>query len=115
MTLALPIIEDSAWVDIGPLDEIPARGARRVRTPEGVLAVFRTGDDELFALKDQCPHKMGPLADGIVCGHAVACPLHNWMIDLKTGEPLGADAGKGKTPTVPVALEAGRVFVALRR
>jgi nitrite reductase (NADH) small subunit len=115
MTLSLPIIEDSAWIDIGALEEIPRRGSRRVRTREGVFAVFRTGDDQVFALKDQCPHKQGPLADGMVCGHAVACPLHNWLIDLNTGEPLGADAGKGGVPTAAVALEAGRVFIAARR
>ncbi len=94
---------------------MPRRGARRIRTTAGDLALFRTGDDRLFALHDRCPHKHGPLSDGIVSGHAVACPLHNWLIDLATGEPLGADAGKGCTPTVPVLVEAGRVFVSLPR
>ena len=115
MTIAPTITEDAAWFDVGLLEDIPVRGARRIHTPAGVVALFRTGDDRLFALKDQCPHKRGPLADGMVCGHAVACPLHNWMIDLATGLPLGADAGKGSTPTVPVTLEAGRVFVAAPR
>jgi len=115
MTIASAITEDAAWIDVGALDDIPRRGARRVHTPAGVVALFRTGDDRLFALKDQCPHKLGPLADGIVCGHAVACPLHNWLIDLETGRPLGADAGKGSTPTVPVAMEAGRVFISAAR
>jgi len=115
MTVSLPITEDATWIDVGALEDIPPRGARRIHLPGGVVALFRTGDDRLFALKDQCPHKQGPLADGIVCGHAVACPLHNWLIDLATGEPLGADAGKGGVPTMPVALEAGRVFIAAPR
>jgi nitrite reductase (NADH) small subunit len=82
-----------------------------VRTGDGFVAVFRTGDGRLFALRDQCPHKQGPLSQGMVCGHAVACPLHNWMIDLATGEPLGADSGNGSTPVVPLLVEAGRIFL----
>ncbi len=112
MTLAAPITRDPTWLDVGTLDDIPQRGSRRVRRHGGDIALFRTGDDQVFALKDSCPHKQGPLSDGIVSGHAVACPLHNWLIDLATGHPLGADAGKGCTPVVPVLLEAGRVFVA---
>jgi nitrite reductase/ring-hydroxylating ferredoxin subunit len=70
------------------------RGARRVPTRDGDVAIFRTGDGQVFALADRCPHKGGPLSQGIVHGHAVACPLHNWSIELATGEPLGADAAR---------------------
>jgi nitrite reductase (NADH) small subunit len=86
--------------------------ARRVTSARGDIAIFRTGDDKVFALMDRCPHKAGPLSQGIVHGHAVACPLHNWTIDLATGEPTGADAGKGCAPTVPVRIEDGRVLLA---
>ena len=82
-----------SWVDIGALTDIPARGARVVKAPGGDIAVFRTVDDEVFALRDRCPHKGGPLSQGIVHGAAVTCPLHNWVIDLLSGEATGADDG----------------------
>jgi nitrite reductase (NADH) small subunit len=98
------------WLDIGTLDEIPRRGARTIAVAGGEeLAVFRTGDDRIFALVNRCPHKHGPLSQGIVHGHAVSCPLHNWKISLATGEALGED--KGCTPTIPVRLDGGRVLI----
>jgi nitrite reductase (NADH) small subunit len=71
--------------------------------------VFRTGDDKVFALINRCPHKGGPLSQGIVHGHSVACPLHNWNIALATGEAQGND--KGCTPVIPVKINAGRVLI----
>src|SRR5918992_2648832 len=91
------------WVEIGSLDDIPAQGARVVQTSRGDVAVFRTADDEIFALFDRCPHKGGPLSQGIVHGRAVACPLHNWVIDLSTGEAAAPD--RGCTRTVPSRVE----------
>jgi nitrite reductase (NADH) small subunit len=105
----------TAWIDVGPADAVPARGARRIETAIGPVAVFRASDGALFALVDRCPHKAGPLSQGIVHGHAVTCPLHNWQISLATGQPLGADAGKGCAPTVPVQERDGRIFLALQR
>ena len=102
-----------SWIDVGAADEVPLQGARRVDTPNGPVAVFRTVGDEFYALIDRCPHLHGPLSEGIVHGAAVACPLHNWVIDLKSGEPRGADAGKGCTPTVPLKVEAGRILLGL--
>jgi nitrite reductase (NADH) small subunit len=104
--------ELTRWIDVGAVTDIPRRGARRVSTPQGDIAVFRTGDGEIFALRDQCPHKKGPLSQGIVHGRSVTCPLHAWNIDLATGEPTGADAGKGCAPTVTVRVENGRVMLA---
>ncbi len=101
------------WYEIGSLDDIPRRGARCVMSPEGRIAVFRTIDDQVFATEDRCPHKGGPLSQGIVHGNAVTCPLHNWNIDLATGQPTGADAGKGCTPVIPVKLAEGRVLLSL--
>jgi nitrite reductase (NADH) small subunit len=107
------IVKDtSLWIDVGAVTDVPRRGARRVSTPRGDIAVFRTGDGELFALRDQCPHKHGPLSQGIVHGRTVTCPLHAWNIDLATGEPTGADAGKGCTPTVALRVENGRLLLA---
>ncbi len=98
------------WLDIGPVEEIPVRGSRVIQVAGGDdIAVFRTGDGSLFALKDRCPHKRGRLSQGIVHGDAVACPLHNWRISLSSGEALGDD--KGCTPTVPVRIDAGRVLI----
>ena len=98
------------WLDIGWADEIPVRGSRIVQVAGGDdIAVFRTGDGQVFALRDRCPHKHGRLSQGIVHGAAVACPLHNWRISLGTGEALGGD--KGCTPTVPVRIDAGRVLI----
>jgi nitrite reductase (NADH) small subunit len=99
------------WIDVGAVTDVPLRGARRVPTPQGAVAVFRTGDGRVFALRDLCPHKAGPLSQGIVHGHAVACPLHNWTIDLATGEPTGADRGKGCTPVVPLQVRDGRILL----
>jgi nitrite reductase (NADH) small subunit len=97
------------WIDIGKLEDIPARGARVVKTARGCVAVFRTADNEAFALDDRCPHKAGPLSQGIVHGKSVTCPLHNWVIDLASGEAQGAD--KGSVRTVPLKVEAGRLFL----
>ena len=99
------------WTDVGAVTDIPLRGARRVPTPRGAVAIFRTGDGRLFALKDACPHKGGPLSQGIVHGHAVACPLHNWSIDLATGEPMGVDRGKGCSPVIPLEVREGRLWL----
>jgi nitrite reductase (NADH) small subunit len=99
------------WVHIGLFTDLPRQGCRRVRTITGDIAVFRTVDDQIFALEDRCPHKGGPLSQGIVHGTAVACPLHNWSISLATGEALGAD--KGCTPRIPIKQENGAVYLEL--
>jgi nitrite reductase (NADH) small subunit len=83
----------SDWIEITQLDEIPVLGSRVVKTADEDIAIFRTSDDRIFAVKDACPHKQGPLSQGIVHGTAVTCPLHNWKIDLASGEALGADEG----------------------
>lgn len=97
------------WIDVGAFDAIPARGARMVRTPQGCIAVFRTATDEVFALDNACPHKKGPLADGIVHGNKVTCPLHNWVISLETGLAQGAD--EGAVETYPARVENGRILI----
>ena len=100
---------DTVWIDIGSLDDIPREGARVVRTAAGCVAVFRTADDAVFAIDDACPHKGGPLSEGIVHGHSVTCPLHNWVISLETGKALGADVGETRSHRLKV--EAGRILL----
>jgi len=97
------------FVDIAALDDIPPQGARVVRTAQGCVAVFRTADDRVFALEDRCPHKGGPLSEGIVHGTSVTCPLHNWVFDMNSGVAQGAD--EGMVRTFPVRVEAGRVLI----
>jgi nitrite reductase (NADH) small subunit len=82
------------WKTICQLEDIPRLGARRVQRAQGLaVAVFRTADDQVFALLDRCPHKGGPLSQGIVAGHSVACPLHNWNIALANGQAAAPDEG----------------------
>jgi nitrite reductase (NADH) small subunit len=100
----------SDLVDIGAIDSIPLRGARVVKTPHGCIAVFRTAENEAFAIDDKCPHKGGPLSQGIVHGTSVTCPLHNWVIALDTGRALGADTGEVRT--YPLQIVDGRLLLA---
>jgi nitrite reductase (NADH) small subunit len=94
----------TGWKNIGPLSNIPLRGARRLcLTHLGKpVAVFRTGDDEVFALVDECPHRQGPLSEGIVSGRTVACPLHNWVIGLDDGGAVAPDEGTARPLAVRV-------------
>jgi nitrite reductase (NADH) small subunit len=105
------IMGDQLWTDVGALENIPRRGARIVRTHKGCVAVFRTLDDRVFALEDRCPHKGGPLSQGIVHGNSVTCPLHNWVLSLETGAAQGADAGSALV--FPLRVEAGRLLLDL--
>jgi nitrite reductase (NADH) small subunit len=98
-----------SWLDVGPLAGLPERGARVVRVGGIGVAVFRTGADEVYALRDQCPHRGGPLSQGIVHGARVTCPLHDWVIDLKSGTAMSAD--EGCTATFAVRIDAGRVWI----
>ena len=98
------------WIPICAVDDIPRLGARIVKQPSGSnVAVFRTADDKLFALADRCPHRGGPLSQGIVFGDRVACPLHNTCVDLESGCAVAPDTGQ--VDRYPVKLEAGTVFV----
>ena len=99
------------WIPIGSISDIPQRGARCVETPVGRIAIFRTAEDRVFALGDHCPHKGGPLRQGIVHGAAVTCPLHSWVISLETGKALGAD--EGCVRTIPIKIEGDKLFIAL--
>ena len=98
------------WTAICRVQDIPPLGARRVARQRGLdVAIFRTSGDEVFALLDRCPHKGGPLSEGIVHGDRVTCPLHNWVFDMNSGEAQGAD--KGMVRTFAAKVEGGRVFL----
>ena len=99
------------WIEVAQFEDIPRQGARVITTAIGDIAVFRTVDDEIFALRDQCPHKGGPLSQGIVHGKKVACPLHDWKINLDTGLAVAPD--EGCAARFPVKVEAGRVSLSL--
>ncbi len=98
------------WTPICRVDDIPVLGSRRVSRNQGLdVAVFRNDKNEVFALLDRCPHKGGPLSQGIVFGTSVACPLHNWTIGLCTGQAAAPD--EGCTPRFEVRLTEGQVFL----
>ncbi len=99
------------WIEVAHLDDIPRQGSRVVKTAAGDIAVFRTVEDEVFALRDQCPHKGGPLSQGIVSGKRVACPLHDWKIALDTGLAVAPD--EGCAARYPVRVVDGRVSLSL--
>ena len=98
-----------SWLDVGPFDGLPQRGARVVRVRGVDIAVFRTAEDEVFALVDRCPHRGGPLSAGIVHDRAVACPLHGWVIRLDSGEAEAPD--RGCVPRIAVRLAEGRIWL----
>ena len=102
-------IKPEKWVGVGAIDDIPRQGSRCVSIGETTVAVFRTADDQVFALEDKCPHKSGPLSQGIVHDGCVTCPLHNWVISLATGEAQGAD--EGTTASYGVKLDGDTVLL----
>jgi nitrite reductase (NADH) small subunit len=98
------------WTVICRVEDIPVLGSRRVARARGLdVAVFRSSTDQVFALLDRCPHRGGPLSQGIVFGTSVACPLHNWTIGLEDGCAQGAD--EGCTPTFACRVEGGQVLL----
>ena len=98
------------WKDVCSVADIPVLGARVVtRAAQPDVAIFRNSEDKVFALLDRCPHKGGPLSQGIVFGERVACPLHNWNIELGSGCAVAPD--EGCVQTFSVKIEEGRVYL----
>ena len=97
------------WRKICALTDIPQLGARVVKRPNGDIAIFRNNEDEVFAVLDKCPHKGGPLSQGLVFEKTVACPLHGWIINLETGDAMAPD--NGSTQKFEVKVEDGTVFL----
>ena len=105
----IPIHPAAGWCRACRVEDIPVLGARVVKSAHGNIAVFRNAEDEIFALHDQCPHRGGPLSQGIVHGRKVACPLHNWNIQLEDGCAVAPD--QGCTRSFAVRVTEGEVFV----
>jgi nitrite reductase (NADH) small subunit len=107
---ALPMAASGDWTVVCRVDDIPMLGSRRVARSQGMpVALFRTADDRVFALLDRCPHKGGPLSQGIVFGDSVACPLHNQTIDLADGQVRAPD--EGCTPSFACRVDDGQVLL----
>jgi len=97
------------WIALCHIDDIPSAGARRLEHDGRRIALFRGADDRVFALVDRCPHKGGPLSQGMVCGHKVTCPLHGWSVELDSGMAVAPD--HGQATTLPIKVEEGRVYL----
>ena len=97
------------WKMIAKVEDIPRLGSRVVKSEMGNIAVFRTSSDAVFALRDQCPHKGGPLSQGLVHGEQVTCPMHGWKLRLDTGEAVVPDVGCARR--YPSKIEDGAVFL----
>ena len=104
-------VQSGEWIEVGKLNDIPQLGARVINTAHGDIAIFRNSSDEVFALLDRCPHKGGPLSQGIVHGRNVTCPLHNWVLGLDDGNAKAPD--EGCVNTYPVKNEDGIIFLML--
>ena len=103
----------SDWKRICTLGDVPVLGARVVDSEaHGRIAVFRSASDEVFAVLDKCPHKAGPLSQGIVHGNTVTCPLHSWNISLENGEAQAPDVGC--TRSFSVKVDAGEVYLQVK-
>jgi nitrite reductase [NAD(P)H] small subunit len=101
----------SDWIEVGQVNDIPKMGARVVKTKDGDIAVFRTAEDNIFALADVCPHKQGRLSQGLIFDNKVACPMHDWKIELESGNAVSPD--EGCAATYPIKLEGEMVYLSL--
>lgn len=102
-------LRDEGFVDVGAAADVPRLEGRRATVDGRRVAVFRLPDG--FAATDAaCPHKGGPLSDGIVADDCVTCPLHNWRLNLRTGQVAGQDE---TMPIHHVVEQGGRLWVRL--
>lgn len=99
------------WTEVGRIEDLPRPGGRKLRTPAGDIALFRTSGDEVFALAEKCPHRGGPLSQGMVYGNRVQCCMHGLNLDLATGKAVAPE--EGCAAPYPVRIEDGRIYVAL--
>lgn len=97
-------------VPLGPVDAIPLGQGCTYVVDGCAIAVFRQRDGQLFATQHACPHRGGPLADGIIGGGKVICPLHGRQFDLKTGASVDGDY---TVQTYPIRVEGGEIILTL--
>jgi len=100
------------WVRITRAEDIPLREGRSVRIAGHEIAIFNLGD-RFLAVENKCPHRGGPLADGIVCGRTVVCPLHAWKVDLETGRVENRAEENPCVKNFPAAVRDGVVMLEL--
>jgi nitrite reductase (NADH) small subunit len=98
------------FIRIGRAADVPFLEGRTADVDGTRVAVFRT-ETGFVAIGAECPHEGGPLADGIVADRCVTCPLHNWRIDLETGEVVGG--GEGSVPVFEIEERDGELFVSV--
>lgn len=103
--------ETTHWQPVARTHEIPVREGRKVSFEGHEVALFNLGEKYL-AVDNRCPHKQGPLADGLVSGESVFCPLHNWKISLENGCALSG--GEGKVKVYPVKIVNQSVCIAFK-
>jgi len=113
MNMNAVVSESNDWLEVGKIEDIPKLGSRVVKRAEGDIAIFRNSDNEVFALLNRCPHKGGPLSEGIVYGKTVTCPMHSWCLGLHNGEAVAPD--EGCAPTYPIKIEGDKVFLSLQQ
>lgn len=101
------------WIALANVDDIPLREGRPVTIDGREIAVFNLGD-RFAAVENRCPHRGGPLADGIVIASAIVCPLHNWRIGLEDGNVVKPQHEPACVATWPARVESGRVLIQLQ-
>ena len=103
----------SGALRVASLADVPVGEGRSLRVGARELALFRTGEREVRAIAARCPHAGGPLADGIVAGGKVTCPLHAWKFDLTTGEGTSPGGNCEAIPTYAVELRGDEIWLTL--
>jgi len=101
----------SNWIKIIEIEDVPLMGSRKVVVGDDEIVIFKTKDGSIFAVNNVCPHKQGKLSEGLVHGHMVTCPLHNWDIDLETG--IVKDEDNSCTKKYETKIEEGVIYLAL--
>ncbi|HWO53179.1 nitrite reductase small subunit NirD [Paenibacillus sp. JTLBN-2024] len=100
-----------AKIHIGNVSDIDRKGARTILFEGTEIALFRLADGSVLAVENKCPHKGGKLSEGMVCGRAVHCPLHDWKIDLSSGRVCEPDTGSVATYAVEVDPISGAMYL----
>lgn len=104
---------DARWIRMTRCDDVPPREGRVAFVGDRAIAIFNTGDGRFLAVDNRCPHRGGPLADGIVAGETVVCPLHAWKISLRTGSVEQPAEPRACVRAYRTRVEAGIVLVEL--
>ncbi|OMF32217.1 nitrite reductase [Paenibacillus sp. FSL H8-0548] len=98
---------------VANLSDIDIKGSRTIKIKETEIAVFRLTDGSVLAVENKCPHKGGVLSEGMVCGTAVHCPLHDWKIDLRSGRVQEPDEGCVVTFETEIDQVSGSIYVTI--